>query len=145
MPNARKPRVLKIMQGTLRKDRDVPEPDYPVVEDTPDAPDWLINPEAVKEWRRITALLCPQRVLTEADLSVLGHLCNLHADCVTTWRANRSPDAATITQLRLLNVEFGLTPKSRSHAGAGTGGKEKNAFDDIDAPAKPARRAKAGA
>lgn len=114
MPNPRKPTDLKVLQGTDRPDR--ANPDEPKYEATSGSapPDWLDGPEAVKEWGRIVAILEEHRVLTAADLSALGHLCNLHAVCVKKTRLGGGPTAAELTQLRLFYTEFGLTPASRS-------------------------------
>lgn len=116
---ARKPDRLKILEGTDRPDRMHPEVELPAVESTAsiDPPDWLTGREAVLEWNHITELLVPVRVFTEGDITALGHLCNLHADCVLLYRARKSPTAAQLTQLRLYLTEFGLTPASRSRAG----------------------------
>lgn len=119
MPNRRKPDRLKILEGTDRPGRMHPEPEFPVVESPAeiDPPDWLTGPEAVKEWRHVTELLIPVRVFTEGDITALGHLCNLHAECVALYRLSKSPTGAQLTQLRLYLTEFGLTPASRSRAG----------------------------
>lgn len=130
MPNPRKPRQLKVIEGTLRRDRDRPEPEFPTVEGA-EAPDWLTGPEALAEWKRLTALLEATRVLTEADLTALAHLCNLHAACVKMYRAGMEPTAAQITQLRLMLAEFGLTPASRSKAGAVAPDRKANPFQKL--------------
>jgi len=113
----RKPHVLKVLQGTDQPCRRRPEPEFPVATNG-DPPEWLNDPEAVKEWRRIVGLLMPTRVLTEGDLTILGHMCNLHADCVASWGSKKDrPTAAYLTQLRVMYEAFGLTPASRSKAG----------------------------
>ena len=132
MANPRKPRALKLLEGTNRKDRDRPEPEFPPATNT-DTPDWLIDIDARKEWDRLSALLRSTRVLTEGDLTTLGHLCNLHAACVAQYRANIHPHAATLTQLRLFLAEFGLSPASRSKASQVGSDAKKNPFTSIKA------------
>lgn len=129
MPNPRKPRSLKVLEGTLRPARDYPEPDFNTVSaDEASPPDWLSTADAVAEWNRLVTLLTASRVLAEGDMTALGHLCNLHGNCVRLYRANMEPTAAQLTQLRLLSAEFGLTPSSRSKAGTVGDGAKKNPF-----------------
>ena len=111
----RKPRGLKLLQGTDRKDRDLPEPNLPVP-DKIERPDWLVDPEAVAEWDRMVDILHPARVLTVGDLAPLGHMCNMHAAVVKRWRHGPPPLSADLAQLRYMYQEFGLTPASRSKA-----------------------------
>jgi phage terminase small subunit len=123
MPARRTPNAQKQLAGTIQPCRAREEADFPAPAST-DPPDWLINPEAVTEWKHRTTLLQAAGVLTDADLTMLAHYCNLHAKTVGKWRANVEPTAAELTQLRLLATEFGFTPASRSKA----------------APASPAER-----
>lgn len=128
MPNKRKPTALKVLEGTNQPVRANPaEPEFEPTEGAV-RPDWLNGPEAVKEWDRLAGLLESQRVLTDADLQTLGHLCNLHAKCVEKWRLGAQPTAAELTQLRMMNVEFGLTPASRAKVSSVGEGKSKNKF-----------------
>ncbi len=127
MPNKRKPTKLHLLEGTDRKDRAVDEPDYEPT-DGAEPPDWLLGPEAILEWERLTGLLEDQRVLTDPDLTMLGHLCNYHAKVVSTWRMGETPKAATITQLRMMYLEFGLTPASRAKVSKSGEEPDKNAF-----------------
>lgn len=130
MPNPRKPQRLKVLEGTARPDRDYGEPELPEAEDL-SAPDWLVGPDAVGEWDRLTAVLGSVRVLSEGDRTALGHLCNLHGRCVRLWRAGEAPTAAELTQLRLYFTEFGLTPASRSKAGQIGEAESANAFNQL--------------
>lgn len=130
MPNPRKPRALKVLEGTQRKDRDRAEPEFPPVSGAA-PPDWLSTTDAVTEWRRLAALLEATRVLTEGDLTALGHLCNLHGACVKLYRAGMQPTAAELTQLRLGLAEFGLTPASRSKAAPAWTAKKSNPFQNL--------------
>ena len=131
MSNPRKPTALKVLEGTDRKDRTNPaEPRFLPAEEA-DAPDWLNGPEAVTEWYRIRDVLESQRVLTQADLTTLGHLCNLHGKCVEKWRLGSQPTAAELTQLRMFYVEFGLTPASRSKVSSAGPKDEGNPFEEL--------------
>ena len=121
MPNKRKPSGLKLVEGTDRKDRAVDEPEYEPTNGA-EPPDWLL-PGAVAEWNRLTELLESQRVLTDADLTMLGHLCNYHEKVVRTW-----PHAAVLTQLRMMYLEFGLTPASRAKVSKTGEGRDANPF-----------------
>jgi phage terminase small subunit len=123
----RKPQALKVLQGTDRPCRNYPEPEFPAPAST-DPPDWLAGPEAVAEWGRIVGILDPARVLTAGDLTLLGHLCNMHDSAVRRWRSGLAPLAADLTQLRLVYAEFGLTPASRSKAGVVPKDQKGNAF-----------------
>lgn len=115
MANRRKPQIVKESEGTARADRDYGEPPLPIA-DAFEPPDWLNGPDAVELWDHLTGILGPARVLSEGDLTALGHLSNLHGRCVRLWRAGESPTAAELTQLRLYFSEFGMTPASRSKA-----------------------------
>ena len=131
MANPRKPTALKVLEGTERKDRMNPaEPRFLPTEEA-DAPDWLNGPVALAEWYRLRDVLEGQRVLTEADLTALGHLCNLHGKCVEKWRLGSQPTAAELTQLRMFYVEFGLTPASRAKVSSAGEAKGKNAFAEL--------------
>lgn len=112
MPNPRKPKSQKLLEGTHRKDRDAKTLDLPAPSDLK-APDWLCCPEAVEAWGKFTTQLSAAGVLSDADLTALAHLCNLHGRCVQMWRAGLQPKAAELTQLRLFFKEFHLTPHSR--------------------------------
>ena len=111
MSNPRKPRTLKVVAGTDRADR---EPavvvDLPLVDSVPKAPDWLPNAHAIKEWDRLAPILHANKLLTEAGLSALGHLCALHGKVVQLYAAGEAPHASMVSQLRGLVNDFGLTP-----------------------------------
>jgi len=107
----RKPAGLKMVSGTERKDRS-PEShiDLPIVSVTPDAPDWLPNSHAVKEWDRLARILTANKLLTEGGLSALGMLCALHGKLVQLWAAGEAPTGHMMAQYRNLINDFGLTP-----------------------------------
>lgn len=108
---AKKPRVLKVIAGTTQPCRDAKAAvDLPLVAETPDAPDWLPNAHAVKEWQRLAPILVANKLLTQAGLSAFGTLCALHGKLVQLWSAGESPNAAMLGQYRSLVNDFGLTP-----------------------------------
>jgi phage terminase small subunit len=76
---------------------------------TPAAPKWL-ECEAKTEWERIVPHLSAARALSETDRSVLASYCVLWGQFE---RARGDIPAARITQMRLLMIELGITPKSR--------------------------------
>jgi phage terminase small subunit len=145
MANPRKPAKLKLVHGTDRPDRAHPELELPPVDETPDAPDWMINTFAVDEWNRLTQILMAHKLLTDADLSTLGHLCNLHGKMVQLYNAGETPTASMLSTLRNMQTDFGLSPVARgkvSPAGNPAGG-GANPFAGNGKPApkkKPAAR-----
>jgi len=131
MGNPRKPKALKLLQGTDKPYRDHDEAEYPPVTST-DPPHWLCDAEAVNEWRERIRQLTAAGVLASSDLSHLGYLCNMHARAVMKWNAGGEPTAAELTQMRVLGCEFGFTPASRSKP-AKTGAEEgDNRFSKFD-------------
>ena len=129
MANQRKPSHLKSVAGTNRPDRESPTfVDLPLVGELPQAPDWLPNAHAIKEWNRLAPILFANRLLTEAGLSALGMLCSLHGKIVQLYAAGESPNAAMMSQHRALSNDFGLTPVAQ--------GKVKGATKET-APSNP--------
>jgi phage terminase small subunit len=124
MVNPRKPTNLKSISGTERKDRAEPTdtPKFRVLTEVPPAPDWLPNAHAVKEWDRLAPMLVANKLLTDAGLSVFGHLCSIHGKIAQLYAAGETPNGAMSAQLRGLSNDFGLTPISQ--------GKVKSAPDD---------------
>lgn len=127
---ARKPDRLKIVEGTFRKDRAVEGVEFDVIPDIPDAPDWLPNAHAVKEWDRLAPILHKTGLLTQAGLSALGALCAVHGDIVDQWARRISPNAATLAQYRALVNDFGLTPVAQGKVRPIGQEKPKNKFSD---------------
>jgi phage terminase small subunit len=123
---------MKLLKGTARPDRVRDEVEFPAAENPP-PPDWLIDPEAVREWDEKVGLLSSAGVLTVAALSLLGQYCNMHAAAVKQWRVGDAPTAADMTQLRLMATEFGFTPASRSKIGGGGKREPANPFHNLDA------------
>lgn len=111
MANPRKPAALKVVAGTDRPDRKGDDPvDLPLVEDIPAAPDWLPNKHAEAEWDRLAKILFANRLLTEASLTSLAHLCALDGKIKQLYAAGETPTASMVAQLRAYQSEFGLTP-----------------------------------
>lgn len=122
MANPRKPRSLKVVAGTDRKDRNPSSPvvDLPLVEKTPDPPDWLPNAHAVKEWNRLVPILMANKLLTEAALGPLAHMCALHGKIVQLYAAGEAPTASMSGTLRNLQNDFGLTPVAQGKVKPGS-------------------------
>lgn len=123
MPRPKKPHNLKVVAGTARPDRDGPPlVDLPLVEDYPPPPDWLPNAHAIREWDRAVPILMNQKLLTEAALTTLGHMCAVHGQIVQQYTAGLAPNASMYSQYRGLANDFGLTPvaqgKVRPHGEA---------------------------
>lgn len=125
----KKPRALKVVAGTERKDRAAPPAaELPTVSEVPKPPDWLPNAHAVKEWRRLAPILVANKLLTEAGLSPLGMLCSLHGKLVQLWSAGEAPVASMVAQYRNLVNDFGLTPVSQGKVKAVGDAPEANKF-----------------
>lgn len=126
-----KPRALKVVQGTLRKDR---EPESPVELEPgiPEPPEGM-GDEARRCWDRLVPVLVTVRILTVIDREALVMLCNSWAHywylqgvveeegfTYTSAKGNvlQHPAVSSMNKalencLRLAR-EFGLTPASRS-------------------------------
>lgn len=130
MANPRKPAQLKAVAGTERKDRAGPAVvDLPLVDEVPAAPDWMPSAHAVKEWDRLAPMLTANKLLTEADLGPLAHLCALHGKIVQLYAAGEAPTASLIGTLRNLENDFGLSPVARGKVNViGNDGQKGNKF-----------------
>jgi P27 family predicted phage terminase small subunit len=142
----RKSRQLHIIQGTFQPSRcraEAPEPPPGV----PAAPGVLTG-DAEAEWDRMIVRLTASRTLSTVDGALLWNYCRLWADCERlqadadalpqTWFEKTSVDGAGVEHvepklhpvfaqlkqyrlaLRVLLVEFGLTPLSRNRVQAST-------------------------
>ena len=124
-----KPDALKVIAGTDQPCRMNPDaPVYPQVDETFKPPKWLKNKHAKEEWARLVPLLSKNGVLTEADLSLLATLCQTYGKYVDNAIKDIDIPASTLTQLRMLYSEFGLTPASRSGVKAAPAEKSTNPF-----------------
>jgi phage terminase small subunit len=131
MPNRIKPRALKVLEGTLQKHRD--NPNEPIYEPTSgmETPHTLRDAEAVRVFNEVREILESKFVLTRADALALAQLANQESMINELWMSGDKPTAAEITQLRMLYVEFGLTPASRPKVSAAGEKKETNPFAEL--------------
>lgn len=119
---------VKELRGTnqpCRSQGDVVE--FDALENLPEAPQYL-DVRAKSYWQRIVPILFEKRVLTIADLEGLEVLCVLYGKVRQMAEAGVDISASCVTQLRLYQVEFGLTPASRSKLKAGEDGGKGNKF-----------------
>lgn len=114
----RKPRMLKLLQGTLQPCRDTPnEPQYPDASLEPPA---YLDAAERKHWDFIAPLLASVRILTEADRTALSRYCVLQQAFVETKKLLKKDEYALDrllkinVQLRGVESDFGLSPASRS-------------------------------
>jgi len=101
--------------------------DFESIEDVPEAPTSL-NVQGRDYWERIVPILIKKRVLTIADLESLEILCVLYGKVMQAVSAGVDVNASSVTQLRLYQTEFGLTPASRAKIKAGDDGGKGNKF-----------------
>ncbi|MET3132874.1 phage terminase small subunit [Oxalobacteraceae bacterium GrIS 1.11] len=108
---SKKPAQLKAISGTKQPCRAAPAAiNLPVIDEVPDAPDWLPNAHAVKEWNRLARILTANKLLTEGGLSALAMLCALHGKIVQLYAAGEAPTASMASTLQSMINDFGLTP-----------------------------------
>lgn len=139
----RKPTIMKVLEGTMRKDRAVPnEPQPEKVYIPPPMPEGL-NKYAQREWEKVTLELSKVGLLTMMDTSQLAAYCNEmgnYWECEFARRevvpVDESPDARDeaakfyknyfdmaqkhLSQARSLAVQYGFTPASRTKISAPT-------------------------
>jgi len=114
MANRKVPNHLKVVRGTDQPSRmQVLEVEFEPLEQAPGAPEWL-DILAKKYWDRIVPVLMAKKVLSDADIEALAILCALYGKVRQAYSAGVELSASIITQLRLYQTEFGLTPVSRS-------------------------------
>jgi phage terminase small subunit len=137
MARKRVPDNVHKLQGTYRSDRHLKRPPTPAhirtgatdkappavtLSKPPSCPKWL--PEAAKkEWRRVVKVLAEYNILSALDQGIMAQYCCLHA------QLQEFPEgfsAALHGQLRLLLVELGFTPSSRSKLTALQGGEDSS-------------------
>lgn len=140
MPRPKKPTVLKLLSGTVRKGRDNGEAvSLPCLDSIPDPPSWLPNAEAVNEWSRLCGILAAVGLLSEAALSPLAVLCSLHGRITRAFAAGECPSGHLISQYRLLLADFALTPASSAKMGARPAKLEGNPFARFKRPPEKLR------
>lgn len=122
-----KPRKIKLLRGTFRKDR-APK----AVPDPPKGakpPNWL-SKAAKKEWQRIGPWLEDQGLLTKVDVAAFASYCDLYATmqefrklcrkvgaAVSIQQGYRNVLAKTTTQMKQYLALFGLSPADRERIG----------------------------
>lgn len=125
----RKPTRLKVISGTTQPCRAIAATvALPAVDAVPDAPDWLPNAHAIKEWNRLAPILVANKLLTEAGLAALAHLCALHGKIVQLYAAGEAPAAALVSQYRNLLNDFGIPPAAQGKVKAAAAERAGNAF-----------------
>lgn len=102
--------------------------DFEAVAEIPPAPETL-NIHGKAYWDRILPILMEKRVMTIADHESLEVACILYAKIRQAALAGVDVNAAAVTQFRLFQTEFGLTPASRAKLKAGDDAKGKNPFN----------------
>lgn len=130
MARGRKPTApnLKVLAGTDRPDREVPDaPDYDLVEDFPDPPQYL-NADGAEMWSNMGRQLVAARVLQVVDLFSLEQLCFQWQCFRRKAKAEMEPTAAETNALKALFSEFGMTPASRAKVSAGSEKPKGNKF-----------------
>ena len=141
-----KPTAIKVLEGNPGKrpiNQNEPQPNKNKI---PVCPDWL-EPEAKREWRRLSKAMESMGILTEVDQMAFASYCQ----CYARWREAeeqisqhgtmfRTPSgyiqqtpqvsiAQTYNkQMMKIAAEFGLTPASRSRIVAA----EMGAQDEMD-------------
>lgn len=114
---AKKPRHMKLIAGTTRKDRETSAEKAAAPADSgeiqaitgiPQPPDWLPNAHALKEWNRLVPLLMQNNRLSEIGLSPLAMACALHGRIVQKFTAGETPTGHMMAQyinlLKLLGI-----------------------------------------
>lgn len=156
----RKPRQLKVVQGTFRKDRNpAREPEGNPITDPPRAPSTL-NRWGKRLWKQVVVQLTDNGVLTDLDLPALEQLCQEYGiaaelyDAVTHYvdedgkrkrqsiaeylagrNSQTMPEVAVMRQaknaMKSYLEQFGLTPASRNRIDLGKG--EEKEEDPMEA------------
>jgi phage terminase small subunit len=116
MPKGPKPKPIEIKKarGTDQPCR-VPETvvEFPAVVEHPKPPRWM-NRDGKSTWNELVPMLLAARVLTDADLFALRHLCQLDGELVSLYRKKMPVTASMLTQLKAYFENFGITPSSRA-------------------------------
>ena len=117
----RKPTRLKVISGTAQPCRSsLAAVELPTIGAVPDAPDWLPNAHAIKEWNRLAPILVANKLLNEAGTMALAHLCALHGKIVQLYAAGEAPAASLVSQYRNLLNDFGIPPAAQAKVKAVT-------------------------
>jgi len=129
MSRAKKPTHLKVMQNDVRPCRESADTlELPLASEIPAPPNWMPNAQAVLEWSRLAPILFYNKLLTEASLTTLGHLCALHGKISQLYLAGEAPTGHMVAQYRAMANDFGLTPVAQGKVKSGGGEDKKNRF-----------------
>lgn len=108
-----KPHGLKVISGTVRKDRDSDAPPtFDAVKTFPDAPQHL-NVDGAAAWNDLGPKLVAAGVLQVVDLYPLEQLCYAWQRFRKKAKADMDITASEDNALKALWSEFGMTPASR--------------------------------
>ena len=136
MPHPRKPSPFKVISGSRQPDKPITV-DLPLVAEVPDPPDWLANIHAIKEWRRLAPILFRAKLLTEAGLMALAHMCALHGSIVQSRAAGVEPTASMTGTLRNMMNDWGLTAMAMGKVNPSAEEQKGNKFANRGAANRP--------
>jgi len=122
------PPQLKVLRGTARPDREVPDmPEFDLIEQFPPPPKHL-GEDGKEMWNNLGPQLVNAKVLQTVDLYALEQLCGYWEMVRKKMKAGMETTAAEQTALKALFSEFGMTPASRRKVSAGGEKKNRNKF-----------------
>jgi len=126
MPNKRKPKSAKVLEGTFRKDRTSFEPAFRELEGEPEKPDWLKG-RASKIWERKVAKYKARGQAVAGFESMLAQYCALEAAIIDLYNKGIQPKASLVSVLQRLARDFFDTPEGNLTP---EGNKPKNPFSN---------------
>ncbi len=109
----RKSERSKELSGTQTASRSRREAEYPVLEEVPEAPDWL-DAQAKEEFDELAEMMVGAGVLVRGEERQLAEMCQMSSDIITLRRIGQKPSAANQREYFNRVKHFGLTPGSRS-------------------------------
>jgi phage terminase small subunit len=129
MPRRKVPDNVKELRGTKQPCRSTGDGwvEFEELTEAPDPPQYL-EIEARQYWERIVPIMLAKKVLTIADLEAVEVMCVLYGKVRKMATAGVDISSALVTQLRLYQTEFGLTPHSRNRVAAGDATPKGNKF-----------------
>jgi len=80
----------------------------PALSDIPERPGWLRNPEAIREWKRLTKFMMVHQLLNSGNMLTVAHYCALHAKIAEMWVSDAPPVAALLAAHRGMAFSLGL-------------------------------------
>lgn len=130
MARGRKPTPpgLKVLAGTIRPDREVPDmPEFELIEQFP-APPAHLGADGKEMWNNLGPQLVKAKVLQIVDLYALEQLSAFWEMVRKKMKAGMETTAAEQMALKALFSEFGMTPASRRKVSSGENKKPSNKF-----------------